>query len=320
MNSITKTENSNPLENIRCIVCDNKTESRFTVKYQKKDCNIVECQSCGFTFIPPFYRRKIDYTNYKDDKVIKQLAKSDLWIKYQRNLLRYSLIGKYKKNGSIYDIGCGFGHFIYTGKKLGYDVSGLEMNKTSVDYMKREFNIDVDFGDFIKIEKSRKYDIVTMWDVLEHIDNADLVIKKIGDILKPDGIIVFQVPQYKSFFSTLLKGKWWAMGLDHVTYFTPKTAEKLLNKYGFHIIKRKSSIELKNVLLYVLLPKLKRRKKARAKWTSSDRQEEFNKITSKPYWLRKCLVKGHNIIYKTLSFLHIGDEMIVIAQSDKKVT
>ncbi len=301
-------------ENIRCIVCQNQDKERFQVKYQKENCTIVECQKCEFHFIPPCFRKSVDYSKYKSTAAVKEVAKGDIWLKIQRNLLRFGLIQKYQPSGKIYDIGCGFGHFLLTGKQLGYEVTGVEMSSANVGFIKNEFSIKVEENDFLKVSEAQPYDIMTLWDVLEHIDSADRIMEKVSRMLRPGGYVFIQVPQIDSFFATLLKDNWWAMGLDHVNYFSKKTIKQLLANHGMEIVTIKSSLELKNLFLYVILPKLRHKKKSDKTWTTVERQKEFNKLTKKPSWIRHLMVKAHNAIYKTFSLLHIGDEMIVVGR------
>ncbi len=309
----TKT-NDEIFDHICCIVCHNQEKQQIRIKYKKENCSIVECQNCSFHFIPPYFRKSINYSKYKSAEAIKEVAKGDIWLKVQRNLLRYQLIQKYQPSGKIYDVGCGFGHFLLTGKQLGYDVTGVEMSSANVEFIKKEFNIRVEENDFLKVSEEQHYDIMTLWDVLEHIDSADKIMEKVSRMLLPKGYVFIQVPQIDSFFARLLKDKWWAMGLDHVNYFSKKTITQLLANYDIETITIKSSMELKNFFLYVILPKLKQKKKSEQTWTTVERQKEFNKLTKKPSWMRHFIVKAHNAIYKALSLLHIGDEMIVVGR------
>lgn len=305
--------NNNIFEDIKCIVCKNKDKNLFTIKYRKPDCSIVECGNCSFHFIPPFYRKTIDYTKYKSQEVAEQIKQADVWLKIQRNLLRYHLIHRYKKNGKVFDVGAGFGHFLLTGKQLGHEVYGCELSRANIAFVREHLNLDVENENFLNISEDQKYDIVTLWDVLEHIDDADKIIKKASRIMNKGGFILIQVPQLDSFFSTLLKDKWWAMGLDHVNYFSKYTIRQLLSAHGFEIRRIKSSIELKNIYNYVIMPKIKKRKTSSMPITAADRQKEFNTLMKKPRYLLWMMVKMHNFFYKALSWLHIGDEMIVVA-------
>ena len=113
------------------------------------------------------------------------------------------------------------------------------------------------------------------------------------------------------------------MGLDHVNYFGKKTITMLLEKHGYKVEKIKSSFELKLFIMYTILPLLKRLKgsskaktnrEANYQIKASERQQYFNKFTSRPKWQLKMFVFLHNIIYNTLSFLNIGEEMMVVAR------
>jgi len=309
-----QSSDSKIFENIKCIVCQNRNFERFRVRFTGENWAVVECLNCHFHFIPPFFRRQIDYSDYKSGDVTSEIKKSNQWIKLQRNFLRFQLIRKYKKGGKLLDVGVGFGHFLLAGKQLGYEIAGIEMSRANVEFVQRELNLPVAFGDFLEMNETEKYDIITFWDVLEHIDQADRVIEKTARLMNSGGFVFLQVPQWGSFFQKMMQNKWWAMGLDHVNYFSRKTITRLLSTYGFKVRKIKSSIELKNIFTYVILPKLKQKKKSQASWTTVERQQAFNKLTRRPQWLLWLMVKAHNLVYKTLSLLRIDDEMIVVAE------
>jgi SAM-dependent methyltransferase len=301
------------MDDIRCPVCGNYNSARFQVRHRRPDYAVVECLDCTFHFIPRAFRKSVDYTRYKSADVAAEVAKSDVWLKIQRNLLRYRLIRKYRGSGKIYDIGCGFGHFLLTGKQLGYDVSGVEMSRANAAYVRGALGIRIDEGDFLSEKTGGRYDILTLWDVLEHMDRADRVIEKASRMAKAGGYLFIQVPALDSFLASVLKGGWWAVGLDHVNYFSRRTVSRLLSRHGFEVVKIASSIELKNILVYVILPKLRKGRRA-PRMTAAVRQREFNRMTPNPIWMRRMMVLAHNAVYYLLSLLRIGDEMIVVAR------
>ena len=302
------------LAHIRCIVCDNVRKERFRLKYRKERFAVVECLDCTFCFIPPHYRKSIDYTAYKPIEAVREVARANLWIKMQRHRLRFRLIRKYRKAGALYDIGCGFGHFLLTGKELGYSVKGVEMSRANIAFVRDELGIDVEENNFLNVREDKEYDIMTLWDVLEHIDDGDHIVQKAFRMLKAGGYLFIQVPQIDSVLARLLKEKWSMLSLDHVNYFSKKTMARLLSQHGFVVKRMKSSIELKHILLYVVLPFLKRKQKRKEDWTVSERQRAFNRLTDRPVWIQKCMIVFHNAIYTTLSALSIGEEMVVVAQ------
>ncbi len=309
-------------EDINCCVCDNKNPADFKVLYQKEKFSVVECNKCSFTFIPPYFRKQISYENYKDENVANAVRNGNNFVKIERHKLRYDLIKKYKPSGSLFDLGAGWGHFMLTGQILGYDVYGIEISEQPYLYSKNDLKLPVDHIDFFDMKEDKKFDIVTMWDVLEHIDKADDVIAKCARITAKDGYIVIQVPQIDSYFAKKHKDNWKMMGLDHVNYFGKKTITQLLKKYGYEVKTIKSSFEIKLFIMYTILPLLKRlrgdkkqtQQQANNAIKASERQQYFNTFTQKPLWKLKLYMKIHNLIYKTLELLNIGEEMIVVAK------
>lgn len=312
-------------EDVKCCVCQNTTPSDFKVLYTKENFSVVECNKCSFTFIPPYFRKQISYENYKDENVANAVRNGNNWVKIERHKLRYQLIRKYKPKGSLFDLGAGWGHFMLTGQMLGYDVYGIEISEQPYLYSKNDLKLPVEHIDFFEMSENRKFDIITMWDVLEHIDKADDVIAKCTKLTNPNGLIVIQVPQIDSYFAKKHKDSWKMMGLDHVNYFGKKTITQLLEKNGYKVETIKSSFEIKLFIMYTILPLIKRLKgnkkqtqqEANSKINSAERQQYFNTFTQKPMWKLKLYMWIHNVIYKTLSFLNIGEEMIVVARKVK---
>lgn len=301
-----------------CSVCNNSDSSKFKVKYQQDNYAVCECNVCSFVFIPPYYRNQISYENYKDENVAIAVRNGNNFVKIERHKLRYDLIKKYKPNGSLFDLGAGWGHFMLTGQQLGYEVYGIEISEQPFLYSKNDLKLPVDHIDFFEMKEDKTFDIITMWDVLEHIDKADPFIEKCARITSKDGYIVIQVPQIDSYFAKKYKNTWKMMSLDHVNYFSKKTITQLLNKHGYDVECIKSSFEIKLFIMYTILPLIKKlkgnKKTVKTEIKSSERQQYFNTFTQKPMWKLKLYMKIHNIIYNTLSALNIGEEMIVIAK------
>ena len=85
------------LEEIRCRVCNNSNPEKFTLVYDKEKFAVFSCNDCGLYFIPPYYRKKIDYGNYKDEKVTEAVRAGNNWVKIQRHKLRLKFIQKYEQ-------------------------------------------------------------------------------------------------------------------------------------------------------------------------------------------------------------------------------
>ncbi len=307
-------------EDIRCCVCENSDPAAFNLLYQKENFAVVTCNRCDFQFIPPYYRKKIEYTQYKNEAVTQAVRQGNNWIKIQRHKLRLKWIKKFKSSGTLFDLGAGWGHFMLAAKEEGYSIYGIEIAEQPYRYCVEDLKLPVDHIDFFKMDPTKKFDVITLWDVLEHIDQADTFVEKIAELTAPGGYLVLQVPQIDSYFAKRHKDQWKMMGLDHVNYFSRNTIKKLLERHGFEVEAYKSSFEIKLFIMYTLLPIVKRFKKSKVvkegsgTITAADRQNYFNKFTKRPLWQLKLFVWIHNRIYNTLSTLNIGEEMMVAAR------
>ncbi|HNQ66848.1 MAG TPA: class I SAM-dependent methyltransferase [Bacteroidales bacterium] len=304
--------------NIRCEVCGNSAAEDFFVKFERHDFLITECKECGFNFIPQFYRQQIAYENYRDEEVLESVRRGNNYIKIRRHRLRLKLIKKYVKSGKLYDIGVGWGHFLYTAKLMGYDASGVEISELMHHYATTDLKLDVVHDNFFNLDlPANNWDVATMWDVLEHINEPDKAIEKVWDILKPGGYLVLQVPQIDSKVARKQKEKWSMMSIEHINYFSKKSIKTLLEAKGFEVVKYKSSYELKLFLMFTVLPWIKRKKASSDKKstiTNSERQNFFNRVTKLPKFVVWLGLLAHDIIYNTLSLLNFGEEMIVVAR------
>ena len=154
--------------------------------------------------------------------------------------LEKKFIFKFIKEGKLLDVGCSTGIFLEVAKEKGLDVYGIELSKWSYKKSKiitgNVYNKELEKCMF----KNNFFDIVTMWDVLEHLTDPNIELKEIHRILKKDGNLIITTPNINSFFSRLTKRNWWAIMRMHLFYFSPNTITKLLNNNKFNVIQIKS--------------------------------------------------------------------------------
>jgi len=157
---------------------------------------------------------------------------------------RWHYITRYKKSGRLLDIGCATGTFLRGARNHGnWDLYGVEINEHAAQ-VARMHGINVRLG---TLEQSgfedAFFDVVTLWDVLEHLHNPASTLREIYRIIKSDGILVIRVPNAISWDAKIF-GRYWA-GLDsprHLYVFTPKTLDALLWANKFNPISRNSQI------------------------------------------------------------------------------
>ena len=168
----------------------------------------------------------------------------------KRNLLTsiYSVVRKYmhrkrlvwmksdlNKNKSVLDYGCGSGDFVKYLRKKSINAYGYDPNA--------EFNAieETNFLTNRETWKNKKYDIIVLWHVLEHVHNPFFLIQLLKKRLNKKGKIFIAIPNFKSFDSKYY-GKYWA-GYDtprHLWHFSRKSIHLIAKKYNFKIFKEKS--------------------------------------------------------------------------------
>lgn len=151
---------------------------------------------------------------------------------------RVAMIQRFKSQGAVADLGCGTGETVIALSKAGYDVTGIEESKRAISHLKdvypavdwRQANLTEFLGD-----NTRKFDVISMFHVLEHIPYPKPLIELIDKSLSHDGLIVIEVPDARGGRARLL-GSSWDYYLDHhVNYFDIRSLKKLLGPFGYKL-------------------------------------------------------------------------------------
>jgi SAM-dependent methyltransferase len=136
---------------------------------------------------------------------------------------------------SVLDYGCGTGDFLNTCKSNNWLISGVELSDSArlkaCDLLDKPIHKSID-------EETGKYDVVTLWHVLEHLPDLDETIQKIKDRLAQNGTIFIAVPNSDSYDAKKYKEQWAAYDVPrHLWHFNKKNMEKLLSKFSLNIVK-----------------------------------------------------------------------------------
>ncbi len=241
----------------------------------------VKCKNCHLIYVNPIEKAsKIngDYSKMgnTDAPIIRgsrlRAAKSQL-----------GLIKKYKSGTTLLDIGCGEGFFLFNASKAGYTTKGIEISQDAAEYAGREFGLDVEAKPFEELQFPDNYfDVVTLWQVLEHVPYPLIVLKEVHRILKPEGLLATSTPDIESILAKIFRRKWWNLRRLHINQFTVKTLTDMLKRAGFKNVfstKYKEHISI-SMLVISLLKHLKMYERAKSRfYPSSTSGKIMNKLT-----------------------------------------
>jgi SAM-dependent methyltransferase len=189
------------------------------------------CDSCTVEFWWPlknpgaeWYSKNVTYGARNHDPV---------WTATWNHKKTISMLSEHR--GKVLDVGCGIGNFLEHAKKNGWECAGIDIDPDAVDSARRKTGIsDIEAADVVEYARrhpDKKFDLITFFDVLEHVDNHNEFITSIKSLLKPDGYVAMSMP-YREHAMWLMKGD---LPPCHLTCWDRESLKRFLEKHGFEI-------------------------------------------------------------------------------------
>ena len=183
------------------------------------------------------YYESDDYISHTDHRrnfkeylyfLVKQIA--------LRNKLK--LINGFKTDTkTILDFGCGTGDFLKVCDKDGWEITGIEPNSKAREIANQKLdNLVFDATEATNF-KNKKFDVITLWHVLEHLPNLKESIINFKQLLKPNGVLVIAVPNFKSYDANYYQSYWAAWDVPrHLWHFSQYSILKLFDEVNMKIV------------------------------------------------------------------------------------
>jgi len=181
------------------------------------------------------YYESEDYISHTDGKrtlfeklyhAVKQKALRD----------KIKLIENFKSGkGNLLDIGAGTGDFLVGAKKSGWNITGLEPSDKAKTI---SISKGINFAESLSSIANHSQDVITMWHVLEHVPDVQQQIIELKRILKPDGVLIIAVPNYKSYDAQYYGNFWAAYDVPrHLWHFSKTAIKKLFGQQDLDLVK-----------------------------------------------------------------------------------
>ena len=198
---------------------------------------LVACASCGLQYVSPRVRADAvleGYAEGSDERFVSQARGRELT--FSRCLDAIDAVWN-RPPGRLLDIGTGGGSFLYVARKRGWQVEGCEPNKWLCEWARQNYRLNVQPGTvFDQDYAPAAFDVVSLWDVLEHTSDPKKVIGETHRLLRNEGLLVVNYPDIGSWIARAMGRSWVFLLNVHLYYFTRTTITKLLIDAGYDVV------------------------------------------------------------------------------------
>jgi 2-polyprenyl-3-methyl-5-hydroxy-6-metoxy-1,4-benzoquinol methylase len=236
------------------VVCNLCGSSDYRELFSRRDLSlglgglftIVQCQNCSLVYQNP--RPTLEelfdvYYSEEYDQYTRSVRKDEVFVRRWDRLYglrkRCRAVMKHcSTGGRILDIGCSTGNFLDTLRQCGWEVHGVEPSPVAATYAREQLGLSVFNGTLEDAQfDTGTFDVVTMWDVIEHLPDPAGSLREIARILKDNGLLVVATPQLDSLDARLF-GRFW-IGYEiprHLTIFSLRTLSQMAARAGFVLV------------------------------------------------------------------------------------
>lgn len=214
-----------------CAVCDNAGFDYPVLG------SLARCQRCGFVFVPrtPELAAQVaalydgDYFTGGEfaDYASQQRIFARNFRGYLARMRRAGAIG-----GRLLEVGCAYGFFLDEARRT-FDVQGLDVNSAAVAAA-RARGLNASCGEFLDFRPTAPYDVVCLWDTIEHVLDPRAYLQRVHAVLAPRGWLFLTTGDIGSLIARLRGARWRMIHPpSHLSYFSRHTMTLLLDRTGF---------------------------------------------------------------------------------------
>ncbi|MCC6176267.1 MAG: methyltransferase domain-containing protein [Chloroflexi bacterium] len=195
---------------------------------------IVKCRRCGLVYQSPVPSCEEILDAY--DEVVDRRYEEERSGRIETFSRDLAMLHRHERTGRLLDVGCHLGLFLEVAREHAWDVSGVEPSRWSVERA-RERGLDVRHGTLETVHlPEASFDVVTMWDVIEHLSDPLAELRQMHRVLKPNGLLAISTMNVDALFPRLAGRRWpWYMQM-HLVYFSRRSLHNMLAKAGYRVV------------------------------------------------------------------------------------
>ena len=200
---------------------------------------VVECRICRMVYLSPRPQASLiqgGYEEVEDPRFVAQNPQRIQTFKQslQSILKRTSLDPKGKR---LLDIGCAGGACLVAARDLGFDVEGIEPSRWLSAYARAEYGLNVRQGILTPgVYPEKSFDVISLWDVLEHVPEPHDILTLVRSLLKPDGYLWLNYPNIGSLAAKTMGWRWPFWLSVHLHYYRPHSIRRQVEQAGFKVL------------------------------------------------------------------------------------
>ena len=257
-----------------CPACRGESGHRFL--YHLRSFDVFECP-CGLKFIDPSLDEKSMMEIYQSSEALQKINPTlEHYYEYEslhpqtktyRDYTRaLETVAKDQSGREILEVGCGRGSFLKVAREKGWNVYGIDSGKENIEAL-AENGIDAVCSGYLDFETDRRFDVIVLWDLIEHPQNPRPFLEKTRELLSPGGLLLIASPHEPNFLTILASWIYRLSGgsvksplerffvMEHTSYFSLQSIDRFLASGGFKTIRAwKTETDLNR---YQLSPVLK---------------------------------------------------------------
>ncbi|MBI4198898.1 MAG: class I SAM-dependent methyltransferase [Chloroflexi bacterium] len=162
--------------------------------------------------------------------------------RYRQRLL--DEVARFRAGGALLDVGCATGEFLAAARLRGWEVQGVELSPYAAALARQRHGLPVFAGTLREARfLAERFDVVTLWDVIEHLPDLRADLEEVRRLLRPGGLLGLETPNWDSIYRRMLGRRWPAYQPRlHLYYFTRASAAGLLARAGFDVLSSRTEV------------------------------------------------------------------------------